>query len=145
MAMTARTSPTFSRRDDSVNEDGRNTISPGGDPTATKPWTAQPSLKRSMESASSSDSITSVAYITPAFAQPKKKRSKRPPRKPTENHLKVQAVVGAVDGEKWELILEEFDGLMDEGACGCIDCNKVISICRASQRRMEALERALPS
>jgi hypothetical protein len=119
MASTSRTSTTFSRDEDSVNnEAARNTFSIGGDPTATKPSTAQPSFKRSMESASSSDSISSVAYInTSAFAQPKKKRSKRPPHKPAENHWKMQAVVGAVDGEKWELNLKEFDGLMDEEAC----------------------------
>jgi hypothetical protein len=47
-----------------------------------------------------------------AFANPKTKRSKRPPRMPTENHLKIRAVIE--NGEKWELNVAEVNGRIDE-------------------------------
>jgi hypothetical protein len=74
-----------------------------------------------MEAASSSDSNASVTSMTPALAtcKPKKKEVETSsPRKPTENHFEIRAVVS--NGEEWDLDLEEVHGLMDQAACGVV-------------------------
>jgi hypothetical protein len=63
----------------------------------------------------SSDSSTSVTSSSPPGCAEKKKSKRRKTKVPTENHLKIRAVVDA--GRKWELDLEEVHGLTDEQAC----------------------------
>eukprot|EP00543_Licmophora_paradoxa_P000833 CAMPEP_0202458488 /NCGR_PEP_ID=MMETSP1360-20130828/26003_1 /ASSEMBLY_ACC=CAM_ASM_000848 /TAXON_ID=515479 /ORGANISM="Licmophora paradoxa, Strain CCMP2313" /LENGTH=175 /DNA_ID=CAMNT_0049079065 /DNA_START=154 /DNA_END=678 /DNA_ORIENTATION=+ len=119
MATTVPTSTNISG-DGCVEEGGRDTSTLAGDASTKRssvhkqmPSRLQVSSKRSMESASSSDLNSSDTSNSSGCA--KKKRRKNRPKVPTENHLKIRAVVDA--GDKWELELEEVHGLTDEEAC----------------------------
>ena len=119
MATTDRTS-TNTLQGDCVNEAGRGTSTHVGDAAAKRqmPQTLMQTLpqtnsKRSMESACSSDSSTSVTSNSSKCDNSKKKTRKS--KEPTENHLKLRAACDA--GSKWELDLEEVHGLTDEQAC----------------------------
>jgi hypothetical protein len=67
-----------------------------------------------MDSVFSSDSSTNVTSISSKCAKKKKRKTKVP----TENHLKLRAVVDA--GDKWEADLEKVHGLTDEQTCKCV-------------------------
>jgi len=113
--------PPFSDTSDnsSVLEAGPDTKSRAGGASAervSKPKPTQTPLpttsKRLLESESSDDSTTSAIATSSKCGRKKQKEAEK---LPTENHLKIRAVVDA--GSAWELDLERVHGLTDEEAC----------------------------
>jgi hypothetical protein len=74
-------------------------------------------LKLGTEFESLSDLNTSDTSNSFKYAKKKIKKRKKN-KEPTENHLKIRAVVDA--GREWELDLERVHGFTDEEACVCV-------------------------